>query len=127
MRGLQTDASASGLGAWDVLDVVWEVPDGALWEIAVADGNCSGIAAQTNEAGIGSSKTMAAVPTISAGALRYMEFAAVAGGGAAAASAEFVVSGRGSISTTEIGLGKLMCLGGCCDRTSIGLARRQAM
>jgi len=71
VRGLQTDASASGLGAWDVLDVVWEVPDGALWEIAVADGNCSGIAAQTNEAGIASSKTMAAVPTTSAGALRY--------------------------------------------------------
>ena len=48
------------------MDVVWEVPDGALWEIAVADGNCSEIAAQTNEAGIGSSETMAAVLTTSA-------------------------------------------------------------
>ena len=58
-------------GRWYVLDVVWEAPDGALWEIAVADGNCSGIAAQTDEAGIGSSKTIAAVPATSAGALGY--------------------------------------------------------
>jgi hypothetical protein len=98
-------------GCWDELDVVWEAPNGALWGIAVADGNCWGIAAQTDEAGIGSSKTMAAVvPATSAGALRYgvrRDGGRRRSGGGGASEFEVVMS-VSFIITNEIGLKNLI-------------------
>ena len=71
IRGIRTDACASGLGAW----TCW-IRRGRRWiarcaGIAAAEGKCYGIAAQRVVAGIGSSKLVAADPGISAAAPRY--------------------------------------------------------